>query len=29
MGGDRSGFEGFADQVQLLGEFSRDAAAKL
>jgi aminoglycoside phosphotransferase (APT) family kinase protein len=29
MGGDRSGFEGFADQVQLLGEFSRDAASRL
>jgi aminoglycoside phosphotransferase (APT) family kinase protein len=29
MGGDRSGFEGFAHQVEALGEASRQAASKL
>jgi aminoglycoside phosphotransferase (APT) family kinase protein len=29
MGGDRSGYEGFAHQVQSLGEAARDTAAKL
>jgi aminoglycoside phosphotransferase (APT) family kinase protein len=29
MGGDRSGFEGFAEQVDLLGQMSRQAAADL
>jgi aminoglycoside phosphotransferase (APT) family kinase protein len=29
MGGDRSGFEGFAPQVELLGDLARQAAAKL
>ena len=29
MGGDRSGFEGFAQQVELLGGMAREAAAKL